>query len=84
MKAGSIYLLSRKVNGDHGESYMQNVTVFANSAAQAKSLVDDQFAALRKTATGPVSAPYQPLPKFSVEKVSLEDYKMITAGVTKY
>ena len=52
MKDGAIYLLSRQVNGDHGESYMQNVTVFANSAAQAKSLVDDQFAALRKTATG--------------------------------
>ncbi len=83
MKAGAIYLLSRKVNGDHGEPYMQNVTVFANSAAQAQSLVDDQFAALRKTATGRERA-YQPVPKFSVEKVSLEDYKMITAGVTKY
>jgi len=83
MKDGAIYLLSRNVNGDHGEPYMQNVTVFANSAAQAKSLVDEQFAALRKTATGRERA-YQPVPKFSVEKVSLEDYKMITAGVTKY
>jgi hypothetical protein len=83
MKAGAIYLLSRQVNGDHGESYMQNVTVFANSAVQAQSLVDDQFAALRKTARGREHA-YQPVPKFSVEKVSLEDYKMITAGVTKY
>jgi hypothetical protein len=83
MKAGAIYLLSRQVNGDHGESYMQNVTVFANSAVQAQSLVDDQFAALRKTARGREHA-YQPVPKFSVEKVSLEDYKMITAGITKY
>ncbi len=83
MKAGAIYLLSRKVNGDHGEPYMQNVTVFASSAAQAKSLVDDQFAALRKTARGRERA-YQPVPEFSVEKVSLEDYKMITAGITKY
>ena len=83
MKDGAIYLLSRKVNGDHGEPYVQNVTVFANSAARAQSLVDDQFAALRKTATGRERA-YQPVPKFSVERVSLDDYKMITAGVTKY
>lgn len=83
MKDGSIYLLSRQVKGDHGESYMQNVTVFANSAIQAQSLVDDQFAALRKTARGREHA-YQSVPKFSVEKVSLEDYKMITAGITTY
>ena len=31
MKDGAIYLLSRQVKGDHGESYMQNVTVFASS-----------------------------------------------------
>ena len=83
MKDGSIYLLSRQVKGDHGESYMQNVTVFASSAVQAQSLVDDQFAALRKTAKGREHA-YQTVPKFSVEKVSLEDYKMITAGITFY
>ena len=83
MKDGDIYLLSRQVQGDHGESYMQNVTVFANSAIQAQSLVDDQFAALRKTARGREHA-YQTVPKFSVEKVSLEDYKMITAGITFY
>ena len=29
---GAIYILSRKVIGDRGESYMQNVTVFASSA----------------------------------------------------
>jgi len=83
MKAGAIYLLSRKVNGDHGEPYMQNVTVFANSAAQAKSLVDDQFASLRK-GTRTQERAYQVLPVFSVEKVSLEEYKMITAGITRY
>jgi hypothetical protein len=83
MKDGAIFLLSRQVQGDHGESYVQNVSVFANSAAQAISLVDDQFASLRKTARGHERA-YQPVPKFSVEQVSLEDYKMITAGITKY
>jgi hypothetical protein len=83
MKDGSIFLLSRQVQGDHGESYMQNVTVFASSAAQAKSLVDDQFAAFRLADRGHERA-YQPLPKFSVEKVSLDEYKMITAGITTY
>jgi hypothetical protein len=83
MKNGAIYLLSRNVNGDHGEPYVQNVTVFANSAAQAESLVNEQFAALRTMATGR-ERPYRRAPKFSVEKVSLEDYKMISAGITKY
>lgn len=83
MKDGDIYLLSRQVQGDHGESYMQNVTVFANSPAQAVSLVDDQFASLRKGERGRERA-YRPVPKFSVEKVSLENYKMITAGITRY
>jgi len=83
MKDGAIYLLSRQVKGDHGESYMQNVTVFANSATQAKSLVDDQFAALRDS-NGVGDLAYQKLPAFSVEKVSLDAYKMITAGITTY
>ena len=83
MKDGAIYLLSRQVKGVHGESYMQNVTVFANSSTQAKSLVDDQFAALRKsTSVGDLA--YQKLPEFSVEKVTLDAYKMITAGITAY
>jgi hypothetical protein len=81
MKDGAIYLLSRQVQGDHGEPYMQNVTVFAGSAAQARSLVDDQFAAFRKGSRAQERA-YQVLPEFSVEKVSLDAYKMITAGVT--
>jgi len=83
MKDGSIFLLSRRVKGDHGESYMQNVTVFASDAKQAKSLVDDQFAALRRADRSHERA-YQALPEFAVEKVSLEEYKMITAGITTY
>ena len=82
MKDGAIYLLSRRVTGDHGESYMQNVTVFASSASAREALVDDQFAALRKTDRG-MSSAYQALPEFAVEKVSLDEYKMITAGVTQ-
>ena len=80
---GAIYLLSRQVKGDHGESYMQNVTVFASSPAQAESLVNDQFAAFRKGPRRRDSA-YQRLPKFFVEKVPLDQYKMITAGITNY
>jgi hypothetical protein len=41
--------------------------------------VSDQFQLLRKNG----EHAYQALPKFAVEKVSLDNYKMITAGVTK-
>ena len=80
---GAIYLLSRQVQGDHGESFMQNVTVFASSAAQARTLVDHEFAALR-TSNGTRARAYQAQPEFSVERVSLDAHKMITAGVTTY
>ena len=81
MKDGAIYLLSRKVTGDHGEQYMQNVTVFANSSTQARQIVNEQFARLRQLSRTRERA-YQVLPAFDVEKVSLEAYKMITAGIT--
>lgn len=77
---GAIYLLSRQVRGDHGESFMQNVTVFASSAAEARSLVAREFAPLR-TSNGTA---YQALPEFSVERVPLDAHKMITAGITTY
>ena len=77
---GAIYLLSRRVNGDHGESFVQNVTVFASSAAQARTLVDQQFATMRRAN----ETPYQTQPDFSVERVSLDAHKMITAGITTY
>jgi hypothetical protein len=77
---GAIYLLSRQVRGDQGESFMQNVTVFASSAAQARSLVDREFAPLRRSN----GTAYQAQPEFSVERVSLDTHKMITAGITTY
>jgi hypothetical protein len=80
---GAIYLLSRQVQGEHGEQYMQNVSVFASSAAQARSLVNGEFAALRRSG-GSSARAYQALPEFSVERVSLDAYKMITAGITAY
>jgi len=78
---GHIYILSRKVTGDHGESYMQNVTVFASSPDHARSIVADKFARLRGASRSKETA-YQVLPNFAIEKVALDEHKMITAGVT--
>lgn len=77
---GAIYLLSRQVRGDHGESFVQNVTVFASSPAQARSLVNQQFATMRRAN----ETAYQVQPEFSVERISLDAHKMITAGITTY
>jgi len=82
MKNGSIYLLSRRVTGDHGEPYTQNVTVFASSGAEAEQIVNDQFRLLRQGSKSQNRA-YQATPKFTVETVKLDEYKMITAGVTQ-
>lgn len=78
---GNIYVLSRQVSGDNGESLMQNVTVFADSAGEAKALVEAQFAQLRRTSRSRESA-YQLKPAWHVEKIALDEHKLITAGVT--
>lgn len=78
---GSIYILSRKVNGDKGESFMQNVTVFASNPEHARTIVNDQFTRLRLVSKSKEAA-YQLLPPFTIEKVALDEHKMITAGVT--
>ena len=80
-KDGSIYLLSREINGDKGEVFVQNVTVFATSQAHAKALVDQQFAQLRRISNSHEPA-YQVLPEFAADKVTLDQHKMITAGIT--
>jgi hypothetical protein len=80
-KSGSIYLLSRKVTGDTGESFMQNVTVFASNPEHARSLVSEQFTRLRRASSSKEAA-YQELPAFAIVKVALDEHKMITAGVT--
>ena len=81
VKDGSIYLLSREINGDKGEVFVQNVTVFATSQTHAKALVDEQFAQLRRISNAREPA-YQVLPEFAVDKVTLDQHKMITAGIT--
>jgi hypothetical protein len=60
---------------------MQNVTVFATSQSHAKALVNEQIARLRGISNGPEPA-YQVLPEFAVDKVTLDQHKMITAGIT--
>jgi hypothetical protein len=80
-KDGSIYLLSREIKGDKGEVFMQNVTVFATSSRHAVTLVNEQFARLRRVSNSREPA-YQVLPEFAVDKVTLDQHKMITAGIT--
>jgi hypothetical protein len=78
---GAIYVLTRQVQGDRGERLMQNVTVFASSAAEARQLVAQEFEALRK-ASRSAERPYQALPPFNVEKIRLNEHKLITSGIT--
>ena len=80
-KDGAIYLLSREIKGEKGEAFIQNVTVFATSTDHARALVNQQFAHLRRISSSPEPA-YQVLPDFRVDKVVLDDHKMITAGIT--
>jgi hypothetical protein len=80
-KDGAIYLLSREVKGVNGEAFMQNVTVFATSSTHAVTLVNEQFARLRRISNSREPA-YQVLPEFAVDKVTLDQHKMITAGIT--
>jgi hypothetical protein len=78
----AIYLLSRKVEGDDGEIFFQNVTVYARSSEHALALVNDQFDRLLKVSSAEERA-YHRTPPFKVEKIKLDDYQMISAGITK-
>jgi hypothetical protein len=60
---------------------MQNVTVFAESSVHAKALVNEQFTRLRRISNGKEAA-YQLLPEFAIDKITLDQHKMITAGIT--
>jgi hypothetical protein len=80
-KDGAIYLLSREIKGDKGDAFMQNVTVFATSTTHAKALVEEQFGRLRRISNSREPA-YQLLPEFAVDKITLDEHKMITAGIT--
>ena len=68
---GAIYVLTRTVDGDRGAPYLQNVTVFARNPHEAKALVRDEFARLRKASTSAEHA-YGETPEFSVDRIALD------------
>lgn len=82
LKRGAVWLLSRVVEGDSGETYTQNVTVYAASADDATNLVNAEFARLRRFSTDE-QRPYLATPEWSVHKVALDEAKLITAGITQ-
>jgi hypothetical protein len=79
--AGSVFVLSREVKGHSGDSYTQVLTVYAQNAAQARSLVSHEFARWRMA--GVVGNAYESTGEFAVDKVELDEPKVITAGLTK-
>ena len=78
---GAIYLLTRKVEGDQGESFNQSVAVFAPGAKEAKELVHQEFSRIRKASQSP-EHPYLDTPAFAVDQIDLDTYKLLTHWVT--
>jgi hypothetical protein len=79
---GAIYVLTRNVQGDHGEAFLQNVTVFAGSADEAQALVRKEFAQLRSGSTS-AELPYRDAPAFSVDRIDLDAHKLLTNHITR-
>jgi hypothetical protein len=79
---GAIYVLTRNVQGDHGESFLQNVTVYAGSADEARGLVRAEFAKLRAESTS-AERPYRDAPDFSVDRIDLDAHKLLTNHITR-
>ena len=79
---GAIYVLTRNVGGDRGESFMQNVTVFASSENEARALVRDEFARLRKMSTS-AEHPYREAPAFDIDRIDLDAHKLLTNHITR-
>jgi hypothetical protein len=77
----SVWVLSRVVSDGDGDTYKQNVSVYAGSAREAVALVGAEFARLARI-TGKAEAPYRESPAWSVEEVRLDDPKVITMGLT--
>jgi hypothetical protein len=78
---GAIYLLTRKVDGDQGESFNQSVAVYAPGPKEAKDLVQQEFSRLRKASKSP-ERPYQDTPTFEVDQIDLDTYKLLTHWIT--
>ena len=77
----SIYLLNRKVDGDHGESFNQSVAVYARSDKEAKDLVLQEFARIRKASNGR-EHPYEESPEFYVDRIDLDKEKVLIHWIT--
>jgi hypothetical protein len=77
----SIYVLNRKVDGDHGESFNQSVAVYARTDKEAKDLVKNEFARIRKTSNS-AERPYQDTPEFYVDKIDLDKHKLLIHWIT--
>jgi hypothetical protein len=58
------------------------VTVFARSPNDAKTLVRDEFARLRKVSTSAEHA-YREAPEFSVDRIALDAHKLLTHHITR-
>jgi hypothetical protein len=78
---GAVFLLSRQVEGDSGETYTQNITVFAATQKEAHDLVLREFDRIRRISGGNERA-YRQMPEFAIEKVTLNEAKVITNGIT--
>jgi hypothetical protein len=78
---GAIYVLTRKVDGERGASYLQNVTVFAGSADEARALVRDEFARLR-TESAAAEHAYRDAPAFQVDRIALDEHKLLAHHIT--
>jgi hypothetical protein len=79
---GAIYILTRNVQGDDGAAFLQNVTVYAGSANEARTLVQKEFAQLRAGSTSP-EHPYRDAPAFSVDRIDLDEHKLLTHHITR-
>jgi hypothetical protein len=79
--ANSVFVLSREVQGDAGDTYTQVLTVYAPSAAEAQDLVRREFTRWRMA--GVNDRAYEPTAKFAIDQVTLDEPKLITAGLTK-
>lgn len=79
---GAIYVFTRKVQGDQGQDFVQNVTVFATSADEARALVSAEFARLRGGSTA-AEHPYRDAPAFDVDRIDLDSHKLLTSHITR-
>ena len=78
---GAIFVLSREVEGDQGQKFTQNVTVFADSPTEARRLVAHEFEELRRHSSAQ-ERPYALEPGWTVDKISLDQHKVLESTIT--